>query len=458
MASRLPEHAPSAGSNGARGRTSTWWALALACIAALAIGGCSRSRDRAAHAARDPEPLSTTPERLALQRPDGRAAVDLLIMNLERAIEEHPGRGDLWVVLGRAWVRKARETTDPGFYINAQAAADKAIELDPSDSSALDVRGLVLLSDHRFEEAHALAQSVVDAHPEDPTALGIRSDALLELGRFEEAARSAQQMMDLKPSLASYSRASYFRWVQGDVDGAKQMARLAIDCGGDQRDPEPRAWAMVQAAVVFLREGDYTGADAGYDRALEQMPDFPPALVGKGRVAMARGEPSQAAQLLARAYAANPLVETAWLLGDARTMAGDTAGAEDAYAIVERTGKKSDRRTLALFWATRNAHVKEALALAQAERSVRGDLYTEDALAWALYRNGKFEEARAASDRALAHHTRDARLLYHAGAIRLAAGDRSRGTQLVESALALEGAFDLAGAAEARRLLADAKR
>jgi len=435
-------------------------ALCALALAGVLLGACGHTgnHDRAAQAAREPELFPATPKRLALQRPDGRAAVDVLIANLERAVEQHPTKGDLWVDLGRAWVRKARTTPDPGFYINAQAAADMALELDPADSPALNLRGLVLVSNHRFEEARALAQSLVEAHPEDPTALGTRSDALLELGRFEEAARSAQQMMDLKPNLPSYSRASYFRWVQGDIEGAKHLARLAIDCGGDERDPEPRAWAMVQAALIFLHEGDYDGAEAGFDRALEQMPDFPPALAGKGRVAMARGEASRAALLLRRAHDANPLAETAWLLGDARTMAGDAAGAQEAYAIVERTGKRTDRRTLALFWATKNTHAEEALMLAQAERSVRGDLYTEDTLAWALYRNGKFDEARAVMERSLAQHTRDARLLYHAGAIRLASGDRSGGTHLLESALSLEQSFDFAGAAEARRLLANAKR
>jgi tetratricopeptide (TPR) repeat protein len=424
------------------------------------LGGCGHSggSSRASQAAQEPELSPVTPERLALQHPDGRAEVDVLITNFERAVEQHPSRVELWVVLGRTWVRKARETTDPGFYINAQAAADMALKLDPIDSSALGLRGLVLLSDHRFAEARALAQGTLEAHPEDPTALGIQSDSLLELGRFEEAARSAQQMMDLKPNLPSYSRASYFRWVQGDIEGAKHLVRLAIDCGADQRDPEPRAWAMVQAALIFLHEGDYAGAEAGFDHALEQMPDFSPALTGKARLAMALGEPSRAVKLLRRAYDASPLAETAWLLGDARSMAGDAAGAEEAYALVEQTGKRTDRRTLALFWATKNTHASEALALAQAERSGRGDLYTEDALGWALYRNGKFNEARASIARALAQHTRDARLLFHAGAIHLATGDRAGGKQLLESALALEPAFDFSGAAEARRLLTDAKR
>lgn len=396
---------------------------------------------------------ATAAKALALQPARGSAPVDALIAGLQRAAGQNRGKGELWVALGRSWIRKARETTDPGFYLNAKAAADVALDIDPGDATALDLEGLVLLNDHRFEEARALAQSVVDAHPQDPAALGTLSDALLELGRFDEAARSAQQMMDLKPNLPSYSRGSYLRWLAGDVEGAKRIARLAIDAGGDHRDPEPRAWALTQAAMIFLHEGDYLGAEAGFDRALGQMADYPPALVGKGRVAMARGDGPRAARLLERAYAASPLVETAWLLGDAQAMAGDLAAANEAYARVERTGKKVDHRTLALFWATKSEHAADALALAETEKAVRGGIYTNDAYAWALYRTGRIAEARAAIDQALALHTPDARLLYHAGAIRVAGGDRVGGLPLVRQALALEPGFDAAGAAEARRLL-----
>jgi tetratricopeptide (TPR) repeat protein len=424
------------------------------------LGGCQRG---AATIGREPAardvigPRAAPSKSLALQPPHGSAPVDGAIASLEQAAEKNPGKGALWVLLGRSWVRKARETTDPGFYLNARAAADAALDIDPNDATALDLEGLVLLNEHRFEQARALAQSNADAHPQDPTAFGTLSDAELELGRLDDAARSAQAMMDLKPNLPSYSRASYLRWLDGDVEGAKHIVRLAIDSGGDRREPEPRAWVMTQAGAIFLHQGDYAGAEVGFDRTLEQMPDYPPALVGKARVALARGDGASAARLLERAYDASPLVETSWLLGDAWAMAGETTQAREAYARVERTGRQVDPRTLALFWATKDEHAAEALALAEAEKTVRGDLYTEDTYAWALYRNGRIREARSAIDRALAHQTPDARLLYHAGAIRIAGGDAAQGRRLVERALDLEPGFDVSGAAEARRLL-DGKR
>lgn len=401
------------------------------------------------------EVARTPEERLALQELDGASRADAAVREAQRAARAAPKKHDGWVLLGRAWVRKARESGDPGFYLNADACASIVLAEDPGHALALDLRGLVMLNGHRFEEARALAARVVEAHPEDPMAWGNLSDALLELGRYEEAVAAAQRMVDLKPNLPSYSRASYLQWLHGDVASAKQTVRAALDAGrAGKRDPEPGAWVLVQAAMIFWNEGDVDGADAGFDKALERLPDFAPALVGKGRVAMARGEHRRAAELFERAWQASPLVETAWLLGDARSAAGDARGAEEAYAAVEREGRRSDPRTLSLFYSTKARNPEEALRLAREEHEVRKDVHTEDALAWALYRTGRVAEARASIAKARRLGSPDPRLVYHEGAIRIAAGEVARGRALVAAALRMNPAFDATAAREAERLLA----
>jgi tetratricopeptide (TPR) repeat protein len=272
----------------------------------------------------------------------------------------------------------------------------------------------------------------------------------MEMGRYDEAFAATQQMIDLKPNLPSYSRASYAQWLRGDARAAKESVRLAIDSGNDGRDREPRSWVIVQAAMLFWHAGDYAGAEAGFDHALAWNPEFPPALVGKGKVAMAKGDAKTAVDVLSRAFAQSPLVETAWLLGDAKAMAGDSAGARVAYDFVENEGKKSDPRTLSAFLSARNEKPELALALAEKEHQVRQDVYTDDVLAWALYRNGRIAEAKDAIVRARRLGTNDARLAYHEGAIRIANGEIAEGSALVRKALSTCPKFDVAGAAEAQ--------
>jgi tetratricopeptide (TPR) repeat protein len=396
---------------------------------------------------------ATTNETLALAPVAGDSVVDREIASAQESARANPAKEDLWIALGRAWVKKARKSSDPGFYLNANACADIALDIKKDSKVANDLKGLVLLNDHKFEQARALAANVVAKHPDDPMAYGNLSDALMEMGRYDEAFAATQQMIDLKPNLPSYSRASYAQWLHGDARAAKESVRLAIDSGNDGRDREPRAWVLVQAAMLFWHAGDYDGAEAGFDQALAWNPEFPPALVGEGRVAMATGDAKTAVSALDRAFAQSPLVETAWLLGDAKTMAGDDAGAQKAYAFVENEGKKSDPRTLSAFLSAKNEKPELALSLAQKEHEVRQDVYTDDALAWALYRNGRVQEAKDAIVRARRLGTNDAKLVYHEGAIRIANGETAEGLALVRKALATCPKFDVAGAGEAQNVV-----
>jgi tetratricopeptide (TPR) repeat protein len=365
-----------------------------------------------------------------------------------------PSSDDGFIMLGRAWVRRARESSDPGYYLYAEACADIVLERSPANLAAKNLRGLVLLNQHEFARAKATAESIVASDPRDGAAWGTLSDAALELGDFDTAVKAVERMLEQKPGLPAYSRTAHLRWLKGDEAGALEAIRLAIDAGLDPSDPEPLAWVLVQAAELFFQRGDYAGADAGFEQALEVIAAYPPALVGRARVLLARNDPAGASKLLRRAYEANPLVETGSLLGQALALSGDRAGAESAYAAAEREGLRGDRRSLSVMDSTLGRHPERALALARAERQTRGDIYTDDALAWALYRNGEFERALESIERARRLGTRDARLLFHHGAILIAAGQTRAGKKLIEQALAQNPKFGPEAATEAARLLA----
>lgn len=391
-------------------------------------------------------------KKLALAPSQGNSPIDLEITAEQKKASDAP-KADAWILLGRSWVKKARATSDPGFYLNAKAAADVALELEPENRAAMDLLGFVYLNDHKFREAKKLAEDILARSPHDLQALGTLSDAENELGDFDGASKAVAEMMDGKPNLPSYIRAYYIQWLRGDIKAAQESVRLAIDSGMDRNDPEPRCWALVQAALLFQHQGDYAGADKGYELAQKTCSEYPPALVGRGNVAMAKDDYTRAAELFERAYKGSPLVSTAWLLCDAETAKGDKDAAAKACAEVVKRGKQSDGRTLAAFWSTHDEEHDKALELALAEKKVRDDIYTEDVIAWASYRAGKLKEAREAADNATKLGTKDAKLLYHAGAIRIAMGDKAAGEKLVKEALDLEPRFDFIGAQEAKKLL-----
>lgn len=424
----------------------TW----LCVVALLAAPGC-RSEPSPSAVELDPAVVSvtSTQTRLALEPPRDKGPLEDRIIASQALLAKLPSKVDAWVSLGRLWSQKARESGDPGFHLNARDCADAALSLDPKGPAAVALLGQTNLIQHQFAEAVANADKALASDPDDLVALAVRSDALLELGRFDECAAAVQQMVDLKPSLASYSRVSYLRWLHGDTDGAREAIRMAIASGYSSRDPEPYAWVLVQAAVLFWQLGDVDGAAAGFEMALTARPDYPPALVGNGRVAMAKARYAEAAALFARAYDKSPLVETAWLLGDARTLTGDTAGAAAAYELVGKRGRVDDGRTLALFLATQNRDLDDALQLARRERAARGDLYTDDALGFVLLRRGELAEARVHLDAAVRLGTKDAMLLYHHGLLLLAEGKATAGRAELQSALALNPGFNILAARDA---------
>jgi tetratricopeptide (TPR) repeat protein len=433
--------------------------LLVSCDAPSATGAASTAALSAASAASsgaapDPSVGRAVDDRtaLAMADPGTNTTVDAQVRAAQEWVRRLPKSTDKMIELGRAWAVKARHSSDPGHYLHVKACAELVLDREADNHLARELLALVFASQHRFNEARELAERVLERDPEAFITLGVLSDVAFELGRMEQAIEAADRMAAFKPNAASYVRVSFFLWLRGKGPQALSAAKLAIEAAEDPANPEPKAYALSQTAGFFFHRGDYEGADAGYDKALAAFPGYPPALAGRGRVAHALGDAKRAVALLEASFRAAPLAETAWRLGDARAAAGDERGAAEVYARVVEIGRAGDRRTLALFYAVKNRDVDEAVRLAAAEMKERPGMYTEDAYGWALYRAGRPADAKQHSEAAIRHGTPDASLLYHAGAVRLALGDRS-GEKLVRDALTLSPQFDPTAAPEARRLL-----
>src|SRR5205814_2279516 len=70
-------------------------------------------------------------------------------------------------------------------------------------------------------------------------------------------------------------------------------------------------------------------------------------------------------------------------------------------------------------------NLEKALDLARQDLEARPDIYGYDALAWALYKNNRFEDAGASITKALALGTHDPMLFAHAGLIEYRSGEKS---------------------------------
>src|SRR5881392_4108032 len=367
---------------------------------------------------------------------------DQEIAAAERRIEGTVATPDDYVELASAFMRKSRESGDPGYYARANAAVERALALDPNDYGALRTAPWVLLGLHDFRGALAAAERARAVEPEDWWNYGTLADACGELGDYARALQAAQRMVDLRPGLPSYARSAFLRALFGDRAGALELLQLAV-AAGSARDPEGRAWALVHLGHEDFASGDLAAAGRAYARALDVFPDYYMALGGLGRVRAAEGQLAAAADLYRRAVARVPAPDLVAALGDVHDAAGHADEAE---------------RQLALVYADHDRRPEEALRLARLEAAGRGDIYTDDTLAWACYKNGRLAEAARAAHRALRLGTEDAMLHYHAGTIAAALGHERIATRHLRRALRLNPHFDLRQAPLARQALAALER
>lgn len=347
---------------------------------------------------------------------------DARITALQRALRERRAPERAAEQLGYRFVSLARLSNDAGFYKLAEQAASCMESITPNEPAALLLRGHVLHQLHRFGDAERIARRLITMR-EFVLDYGLLGDTLMEQGRLAEAERAYQKMIDLKPFYQSYARAAHLRWLRGDLEGAIEMMHAAVRAASP-RDPESVAWAYSRLALYELQRGRLAEAERLAEASLRFVPDYAAALLARGRIELAQDRNVDAVATLRRAAERNPLPEYWWTLADALRLVnrdGEAAAIEARLA----TTSADDPRTLALYLATRRADGPLAVSLARRELQNRRDVFTLDALAWALASEGKVEEAGPLIDRALAEGTQDGRLFLHAAVIAAAAGRRA---------------------------------
>ena len=356
---------------------------------------------------------------------------------------------------------RARLSGDVTDYARAEEAANRSLAIEPRQ---LDVRALyarLLLATHDFRRALAEAESLDRSVPDQPAVLAIMADAQLELGDVAGAEQLYGRISGLAPGAAVTARTARVAFLRGDTAGAVATAEAAFGAAlAEGQAGASLSWYAYLTGVLTLGSGAPESAASWFDRALTAWPESHLALAGVARADAALGDMDAAIAGYRAAVAISPQPDALAALGDLLALRGDDEGAADQYATVlaiarlQGTGGPVYDRQLALFELNHDGDVAEALALAERELEERKDVYGYDAYAWALLANGRAADADAAMATALALGTRDATLLYHAGAIALAVGDETRARSLLEDALGIRGALDPLSAERAAAALA----
>jgi tetratricopeptide (TPR) repeat protein len=325
------------------------------------------------------------------------------------------------VLLAGAYVQKTRETTDYSYLDRATTILNGVVSEDRTNYEAQRLLIETQLERHLFAKAVESSLWLIRVNPADPWTWGTLGDAYIEIGDYDKAADAYQKMVSLRPDLASYNRAAHYRFLVGDVTGAIEIMKKAIEAGSGSA--ENVAWCMVDLGNIFYKTGQLPEAKQAFTASLQAFKNYYPGYAGLAKVQADSGETALAIDNYKRAQAIAPLPDYLAALYDLYKKTGQDGEAAKQVGLLEMLDKVSRatgetaNRNLVFAFADHDMKLDRALELAKGELEFRKDIYSYDALAWALYKNHQYVEAQQYMEKALKLKTPEPTFRIHAEAI-----------------------------------------
>ncbi|HEX4849155.1 MAG TPA: tetratricopeptide repeat protein [Puia sp.] len=375
-------------------------------------------------------------------------------LQLDERLQKNPNDVKASLALSTLFLQEARVT---GNYIYYDRAALHYVNLvlksDPSNFEALTFQALIYLSQHHFSEGLAIAEKARNLNPYNAFIYGILVDAQVEMGNYDSAVEDADQMVSIRPDLRSYSRVSYLREIYGDYPGAIEAMQMAVDAGVP--GAESTEWARIQLGHLYEYTGDFRRAEMHYTIALNERPDYPYAVAGLGRIALASKDIPKAIQFFHQADSLindysfkEELVDIYHLSGQhdkaeklseqvIESMNRDAGQAQNNQNI----GHYADKELAIAYLKTGN--FDKALDHALLEYNRRPDnIDVNETLAWVYYSKGDVEKAIQYIKTALRTRSKNPVLLSHAGLIFAKAGQKDLAKSTLQESLKLNPNID----------------
>ena len=241
---------------------------------------------------------------------------------LEPVAARNPDYAPAWALLASSY------STMPGyvdgserrrriaeFWPKAEAAARRAIQLDPNLADAYFALGRLQRARGKLVEADDLFSKALELDPNNPDALGVYMLLLANVGRLKDALAVTQQLRALEPYVPTFNEdAAQIFWETGQNDTAIKIRKSLME-----RPTGPPGLAMMYAsmgryteAAEVLETAVRTGSNrpqyiavqlqqlhsaAGLLRtapAKAVLPQSPPRLGGLGWVYLYVGAPERA--------------------------------------------------------------------------------------------------------------------------------------------------------------------
>jgi len=368
-----------------------WKWMAVAIVTAVAINGGALAA-----------PYTPADDGIVLERlPE---ALDPALAELKRmraALRANPNDLDHAARLARRCIEAARETGDPRFLGQAQAALAPWWAAADPPPPALLLRATVKQSQHDFSGALADLDRLLAVRAGDGQALLTRATILTVLGRYADAQRDCAKLVRLASGLVTTTCLAGASSLNGDAAGAYRGLVQALARAGDTAGT--RAWALTLAAEIAARRGEAGAADIHFREALALDPRDAYLVAAYADFLLGQARAREAASLLADSAKNDALLLRLALaersLPDKRSEFADhRRELADRFAAARRRGDTVHLREEARFRLDVENDIPAALVLAKANWNVQREPADLRILAAAARASGENDARRTVTD------------------------------------------------------------
>lgn len=350
-------------------------------------------------------------------------------------------------------LRYASFLQQQGRDVAARSVLADARDANPDNVQVLVASARALIAAEAWVEAQGVTNALraIDTPVAQEAATGLQAALLVGQDRSEDSlAFLKEEVAQGTADITAIAQVIRLQLQDGDFEGARAFLDEALES-----DPEDSNLQMLDASMYAVA-GDFETAEAGFRELITQYPQSESLVLRLHNLLQATGRPDDASEVLSAALVAQPNSMTLrWMRAGELEVAGDFEGAiaiyEDMYA--ENTNVTAIANNLASLMATHRddpESLERASNIAKRLRELDVAPF-QDTYGWIAYRQGNFEEARTYLEPAALGLPNDPLVQYHLGMTYAALGDTQKAKTQLNRALELsEGSnlqqFDLARA------------
>lgn len=181
-------------------------------------------------------------------------------------------------------------------YDKAVEQFNKALEMEPEDTSALNNLGAAYSEAGNFERAFPYFRKALELDPDNYKAHHNYGVALANAGQHEEAKQELEKAIELnKYDARSYSVLGGVLVNMGRFDEARVQLQRALEEAPDESD------ALNNLGSLYAREGNFGEAEKYFARGVQADPESYELSLNLGRVYAAQGRLNEAIGLVEKA-------------------------------------------------------------------------------------------------------------------------------------------------------------